>query len=67
MAVPADSSKAGEPSTAEAPPAISVTSPVPLVIGVTGHRDLVAEEIPRIREMVRGFLRTMQALSLIHI
>ncbi len=61
MAVPADSSKAGEPSTAEAPPAISVTSPVPLVIGVTGHRDLVAEEIPRIREMVRGFLRTMQA------
>jgi hypothetical protein len=29
---------------------------VPLVVAVTGHRDLVAAEIPRIRELVRGFL-----------
>ncbi|MGA9851333.1 MAG: hypothetical protein WBR15_00135 [Gammaproteobacteria bacterium] len=26
------------------------TGPVPLVIGVTGHRDLVPEDVPRIRE-----------------
>lgn len=29
---------------------------VPLVVAVTGHRDLVPEEVPRIRELVRGFL-----------
>ena len=29
---------------------------VPLIVAVTGHRDLVAEEIPRIRERVRIFL-----------
>ncbi len=56
-----ESLKAGEPSSTEAVRAISAASPVPLVIGVTGHRDLVPEEVPRIRDMVRGFLRTMQA------
>ena len=61
MAVTAESLKAGEPSSTEAVRAISATSAVPLVIGVTGHRDLVPEEVPRIRDMVRGFLRTMQA------
>ena len=34
--------------------------PVPLVIGVTGHRDLVESEIPGLEKMVRGFLLTMQ-------
>ena len=34
--------------------------PVPLVIGVTGHRDLVETEIPGLEKMVRGFLLTMQ-------
>ncbi len=34
--------------------------PVPLVIGVTGHRDLVESEIPELEKMVRGFLLTMQ-------
>src|SRR5512137_2838318 len=29
---------------------------VPLVVAVTGHRDLVASEIPRLRKMVREFL-----------
>ncbi len=34
--------------------------PVPLVIGVTGHRDLVASEVPALEKMVRGFLLTMK-------
>lgn len=34
--------------------------PVPLVIGVTGHRDLVPSEIPALEKMVRGFLLTMK-------
>ncbi|MGD9258740.1 MAG: hypothetical protein PVG29_13055, partial [Gammaproteobacteria bacterium] len=33
---------------------------MPLVIGVTGHRDLVASEIPELEKRVRGFLITMQ-------
>ena len=34
--------------------------PVPLVIGVTGHRDLVESEIPELEKRIRGFLLTMQ-------
>jgi len=34
--------------------------PVPLVIGVTGHRDLVPSEIPGLERMVRGFLIAMK-------
>ena len=30
---------------------------LPLVIAVTGHRDLIAAEIPGIRQCVRDFLR----------
>ncbi|MCZ2097334.1 MAG: hypothetical protein LC121_13945, partial [Anaerolineae bacterium] len=30
---------------------------IPLVIGVTGHRDLVDSEVPAIRERARGFLQ----------
>jgi hypothetical protein len=37
------------------------TPPVPLVIGVTGHRDLVADEIPDLERMVRGFLLKLTA------
>jgi hypothetical protein len=33
---------------------------VPLVVAVTGHRDLVPAEIPRIRERVQDFLRELQ-------
>lgn len=33
---------------------------VPLVVAVTGHRDLVPAEIPRIRELVRDFLRNLR-------
>ncbi len=33
---------------------------VPLVVAVTGHRDLVPAEIPRIRELVRDFLRDLR-------
>jgi hypothetical protein len=33
---------------------------VPLVVAVTGHRDLVPGEIPRIRERVRTFLRELR-------
>ncbi len=33
---------------------------VPLVVAVTGHRDLVAAEIPRLRELVREFLATLR-------
>jgi hypothetical protein len=35
-------------------------APVPLVIAITGHRDLVASEIIGLERMVRGFLLTMQ-------
>lgn len=33
---------------------------VPLVVGVTGHRDLVADEIPRLRERVREFFDALR-------
>jgi hypothetical protein len=33
---------------------------VPLVVGVVGHRNLVASEIPRLRELVREFLADIQ-------
>jgi hypothetical protein len=30
---------------------------IPLIVAVTGHRDLVAEEVPRIRELVSKFFK----------
>ncbi len=33
---------------------------IPLVVAVTGHRDLIADELPGIRERVAEFLATMQ-------
>jgi hypothetical protein len=44
-------------------PAVNTGSnvePVPLVIGVTGHRDLVPGEIPQIRQRVREFLTDLK-------
>jgi hypothetical protein len=34
---------------------------VPLLVGVTGHRDLVADEIPAIRQVVRSFLERLRS------
>lgn len=34
---------------------------VPLVIGVTGHRDLVSDEVPQLRRGVREFFKGLQA------
>jgi hypothetical protein len=31
-----------------------------LIVGVTGHRDLRAEELPRLQEQVRAFFQTLQ-------
>jgi hypothetical protein len=39
----------------------SADAPVPLVIGVTGHRDLAPDEIPDLERMVRGFLLALIA------
>ena len=41
-------------SSNSAPPAI------PLIVGVTGHRDLVEEDIPRIKDQVREALRSLK-------
>lgn len=58
-----DASKAGQYGNPVSP-AIARTGgrpePVPLVIGVTGHRDLVVSEVEGLERMVRGFLMTMQ-------
>lgn len=40
---------------------MELTAAVPLVIGVTGHRDLVDSEVPAIRERVRAFLQGLRA------
>ena len=34
--------------------------PVPLVVGITGHRDLVASEIPLLRRKIREFFTGLQ-------
>ncbi len=34
---------------------------IPLIIGVTGHRDLVEDEEPAIRERVREYLSDLRA------
>jgi hypothetical protein len=35
-------------------------TPVPLVVAVTGHRDLIASELPAIREHVRAFMADLE-------
>ena len=37
--------------------------PVPLVIAVSGHRNLVATEIPELKRLTREFLETTRANS----
>ena len=39
---------------------LAASGAVPLVVAVTGHRDLMPAEIPRIRERVRDFLTDLQ-------
>ena len=39
---------------------LAASGAVPLVVAVTGHRDLVPAEIPRIRERVQEFLSDLQ-------
>ena len=51
------------PFTAEVPAArrpARRSYAVPLVVGVTGHRDLLPAEIPRIRARVREFLGSLR-------
>jgi hypothetical protein len=48
-----DTTEAGNPETLETP----ATDPVPLVVAVTGHRDLVEHELAEIRSSVREFLQ----------
>lgn len=47
-------------SDTQAEDAIYAAGLVPLIVGVTGHRDLVPDEIPGIREAVRSFLTGLQ-------
>ena len=39
----------------------SPTNAIPLIVGVTGHRDLVVEDVPRIRELVREVFLSLKA------
>ncbi len=48
-----DTEQAGAAQAAAGNPAVT---PVPLVVAVTGHRDLVDREVPEIRRTVRDFL-----------
>lgn len=36
-------------------------TPIPLVIGVTGHRDLVARELPVLEQLVRAFFQDLRS------
>jgi hypothetical protein len=38
----------------------SLPTAIPLIVGVTGHRDLVEEDIPRIKDLVREALRSLK-------
>ena len=41
----------------------SLPTAIPLIVGVTGHRDLVAEDVPRIKDLVREVLQTLKTKS----
>ncbi len=58
-ASPADQ-RIGLPSNRTDAQARDGAAPVPLVVGVTGHRDLVAAEISQLRELVREFLKDLE-------
>ncbi|MBC8113847.1 MAG: hypothetical protein H7062_05685, partial [Candidatus Saccharimonas sp.] len=38
----------------------SLPTAIPLIVGVTGHRDLVASDVPRIKELVREVWQTLK-------
>jgi len=40
--------------------AIYATGLVPLIVGVTGHRDLVAGEVPQIRKLLMAFFNSLR-------
>lgn len=40
----------------------SLPSAIPLIVGATGHRDLVEEEFPRVKNLVREALRSLKTL-----
>ncbi len=40
---------------------MNLPAAIPLVIGVTGHRDLVEDEVPAIRERIREYLSDLRA------
>ena len=46
---------------AAGPSLIDAVSHIPLIVGVTGHRDLVEAELPQIRRQVRRFFGDLQA------
>ena len=50
-----------DPFTTGAPRVARRSYAVPLVVAVTGHRDLLPAELPRIRDRVREFLRELRA------
>ena len=49
-----------DPFTTGAPRVARRSYAVPLVVAVTGHRDLLPAELPRIRDRVREFLRELR-------
>ena len=49
-------SAASLPETADTLP-----TAIPLIVGVTGHRDLLAEDVPRIKELVREVLQSLKS------
>jgi hypothetical protein len=60
---PAAQTMAGAATGGDATPASAVRLPeniVPLIVGVTGHRDLVPAEVPRLRGRAREFLAALQ-------
>ena len=67
----AERPRAGEPGSPSdlpllkhGPPRLgNPAGPVPLVVGITGHSNLLAAEIPRIRELVQQFFLELSALS----
>ncbi len=49
------------PAPVQAPEDTIPALPVPLVIGVTGHRDLLPEELPLLEQRVRDFFENLRA------
>ena len=58
----ADVNRSGHPALVGAGPSRRLYS-VPLVVAVTGHRDLLPAEIPAIRQRVRAFLEDLRSQS----